>query len=365
MDKRLFKQLIIALIFLMILAGLGTGIFFALRPQPTCFDNKQNQGEEGVDCGGPCALSCEVKTLSPLTLSKVYSFLYQNRIDLVAQIFNPNENWGVKSFKYKFILYGDFGQIQEVGGSDFILPKESKLIVVPAIILNLVNNKINKIDFFFDDKNINWQKINPDLITLEAGELLPITSAKLIKPQTPSSAGQTFNFTLTLKKGMKSPQVSDLQKIFSRYYPDLYPGKKITGYFGNETLAALKKFQKKYNLPVTGIVDKATRAKLNELYGKKSATELSLEPYEAKLELTGSVFNKTALNWRKVYVVSLLCDKSNNPIAVGKVTIDNLNSQKSQPFSIRWYRDLADDLVICQKAAYTNIFDKDNILSVY
>jgi hypothetical protein len=31
------------------------------KPCPTCYDGIQNQGEEDIDCGGPCYLECEVK----------------------------------------------------------------------------------------------------------------------------------------------------------------------------------------------------------------------------------------------------------------------------------------------------------------
>lgn len=36
-------------------------------PQSTCYDNKQNQGEQGIDCGGPC-LQCK-KQLFPISIS--------------------------------------------------------------------------------------------------------------------------------------------------------------------------------------------------------------------------------------------------------------------------------------------------------
>ena len=31
---------------------------------PTCSDNIRNQGETGVDCGGPCTVKCDNQTCS-------------------------------------------------------------------------------------------------------------------------------------------------------------------------------------------------------------------------------------------------------------------------------------------------------------
>lgn len=45
-----------------------------------------------------------------------------------------------------------------------------------------------------------------------------------------------------------------------------YPEKKITGYYGDLTLGAVKKFQREYGLSETGVVNTATRKKLNEIF---------------------------------------------------------------------------------------------------
>ena len=58
MNKYIKKQIIIAFVYLIILAVIGTGFYFLfLKPTlPSCSDKIQNQGEAGVDCGGPCSL---------------------------------------------------------------------------------------------------------------------------------------------------------------------------------------------------------------------------------------------------------------------------------------------------------------------
>ncbi len=71
-------------------------------------------------------------------------------------------------------------------------------------------------------------------------------------------------FSATLKREDRHQEVSKLQEILQS--EGLFcKGCKPTGYFGYWTKAGLMNFQQKYLLPITGIVDEATRIKLNQL----------------------------------------------------------------------------------------------------
>jgi len=79
-------------------------------------------------------------------------------------------------------------------------------------------------------------------------------------------------FSEQLYRGLRHSQVSELQKFLSQY-PDLYPEKLVTGYFGPLTESAVQRFQVKYNVvqfgnPETtgfGRVGPKTFFKLNEV----------------------------------------------------------------------------------------------------
>jgi D-alanyl-D-alanine carboxypeptidase len=71
----------------------------------------------------------------------------------------------------------------------------------------------------------------------------------------------------TLTYNSSGPDVVLLQRMLSQDR-DIYPESKITGYYGNLTKNAVRKFQGKYNLPQTGIVDEVTKDKLNEIFLK-------------------------------------------------------------------------------------------------
>jgi len=70
----------------------------------TCFDGKKNQGEEGIDCGGPCP-PCEIKTAEPLKIYPTKYLIYPNSIDIIGLVENANKNLALKKIKYYFELY--------------------------------------------------------------------------------------------------------------------------------------------------------------------------------------------------------------------------------------------------------------------
>ena len=65
-------------------------------------------------------------------------------------------------------------------------------------------------------------------------------------------------FPSTLKSGSSGDYVSDLQQIL-KSDSTIYPEGLVTGYFGKLTEEAVKKLQKKYGLPETGVVDDTTQ----------------------------------------------------------------------------------------------------------
>mgnify|MGYP001598800012 FL=1 len=69
----------------------------------------------------------------------------------------------------------------------------------------------------------------------------------------------------TLAYNSSGSDVSLLQKMLSQDQ-NIYPEKNITGYYGNLTKDAVQRFQVEYNLPRTGVVDVATKNKLNEIF---------------------------------------------------------------------------------------------------
>jgi hypothetical protein len=106
MNWRLKKQIIYGSIIFLIFFLISFLIFLKIRGQviATCFDSKKNQGEEGIDCGGPCP-PCEIKHAQSLKIYPTKYLIYANSIDIVGLLENPNNNLALKKIGYYFEIY--------------------------------------------------------------------------------------------------------------------------------------------------------------------------------------------------------------------------------------------------------------------
>ena len=73
-----------------------------------------------------------------------------------------------------------------------------------------------------------------------------------------------YTFSKTLSRGDQNKQVEHLQVLLASE-PSLYQKGLITGYFGPLTENAVKTFQKRYAIPVTGTADTVTLKRLEQL----------------------------------------------------------------------------------------------------
>jgi hypothetical protein len=150
------KQLKIGFGWIIVLAIIVVGIYllFINKTTPTCFDGNKNQGEENVDCGGPCKSCNPVQSLS--IISQIFIPTTANNYDLMAKIKNPNNDQGAEMINYEFNLYD--GTDQLIGtrtGKTYILPQETKYIVEQKF---TTDKTIARIEFKFN--NISWIKLS-------------------------------------------------------------------------------------------------------------------------------------------------------------------------------------------------------------
>lgn len=165
--KRLTKQIFYGLFYLFTFSVFGFLFYLAfLKPAPTCFDGVQNQKEEGVDCGGPCAKICLPPTLQPLAVQKVQIF-YPDRqhLSLLAVVENRNPDYAAKSFKYVFKIYTKDDQLISVfPGESFIYAGEIKYLT--AVRLDAPNALAKYAEL--EIKDSNWVRaeefLKPNLV---------------------------------------------------------------------------------------------------------------------------------------------------------------------------------------------------------
>ncbi len=134
MHFRFLKQFIYGIGFLIFFGLFAFGVYSLwFKPVSSCFDHVQNQGEEGIDCGGPCAQACippDIKAISVGGIPRLFRTT-PSGISIFAEIRNPNGDYAAQNFAYTFKLYDDQNNIlREITGESFIYAGEIKYLAV-------------------------------------------------------------------------------------------------------------------------------------------------------------------------------------------------------------------------------------------
>lgn len=153
--KRIQKQIIVAILFFVFWGLVSFGISRFFVKGATCFDGIKNQKELAIDCGGPCkACMPTLEKIRTLKIKTVRSM--ENSFDFLAQIENPNREYGSSSLSYQFEAFDQSGNsIKKVEGTTFILPSETKYVIETPIMLSSDPVKIT-----FSVKNMSWEKFS-------------------------------------------------------------------------------------------------------------------------------------------------------------------------------------------------------------
>jgi hypothetical protein len=125
------KRLLIYLVgFLISLSLLIFSLFWYFYPTASCIDGKQNQNEQGVDCGGVCPKACISTTLAPKVLWIRVLPAGSGKYDVAVAIENQNSDRGVKNIGYKIRIYDKQGVILNTReGSTYLNPLEKAVVV--------------------------------------------------------------------------------------------------------------------------------------------------------------------------------------------------------------------------------------------
>lgn len=141
-SRRAFKQIIIGAVFLLAFSLVGFSIYRGLREEPTCFDGRRNQGEEGTDCGVICGNTCldQLKALEipAVNLFRVQESFQDNDYDILLKVRNPNVRFGASQFKYEISLFNvDNELIGEQSGFGYILPGQVRYLFIPRLVTKI------------------------------------------------------------------------------------------------------------------------------------------------------------------------------------------------------------------------------------
>lgn len=201
--KRIIKRLVIITVYLTVVAFVAAGLFFLLRAKPTCTDGKRNQGEEKIDCGGPCAPCEEIPVIENIqVLQKMLIPAGQGKYDVLIKIRNPNAPFGVAGLDYSLNFLDEKGLIVEKrDGSAFILPAQTKHILEFNIAL-----KEKPESFSFNIKSFRWQKFSefeePNIIVYGREFNLPVGAGEFAQLKAKIQNRSNYDFRKVTTKAI-------------------------------------------------------------------------------------------------------------------------------------------------------------------
>jgi hypothetical protein len=177
-DKRRIVYFTIFVIFIIVVIGIP-GYILWYKP-PTCFDNKKNQGEQEIDCGGPCVKLCKAQEVEPVVEWQQIFRVTPDVYTAVAYVHNPNLGAESINAPYTFTLYSETNnKITTRKGHVYIPPGKSFAVIDPGII---IRGEVPVRAIFEFDNEYTWRGVSGEQIALEVRNKLltdPKTSPTL------------------------------------------------------------------------------------------------------------------------------------------------------------------------------------------
>ena len=174
------RKLVYFLVFIIIFGALiGTPAYFLLHKDPTCFDNQQNQTEDGIDCGGPCVKLCNPLELLPVVMWQQSFEVSPGVYSAAAYIQNPNLNGIATNVPYTFTLSDADNNVIATRSGTTNIPAGKNFALFEGGISVATATPV-RTDFSFT-KTINWvaTRTKEDLQVQNIAILNPLTSPSI------------------------------------------------------------------------------------------------------------------------------------------------------------------------------------------
>jgi len=181
-----------AAIIIVILSGIGVGIYYAfLHDAPSCSDRRQNQDEEGIDCGGVCTRICLASLAAPQVTFVRPVVSGPGRTDVIAYIENPNLSAKAEAAHYTIELYDANNAVVATKEGTVDLPP----LRTPLFVPNFFSGEQTTLRAFLtiDSASLDWFDYEDTRVILttrdvvvEHPDTLPRIKATLENPSTKS-----------------------------------------------------------------------------------------------------------------------------------------------------------------------------------
>lgn len=121
-----------------VLAGIivlvGLPLFLVFYKAPSCNDGKQNQGEDGIDCGGPCVKLCPSAFLPPEVIWTKFEPIAPGLYNVAAYIINNNLTGAAYDVPYEMQLFDSEGVLITYKYGSMTIPPHRNTLAFQAAV---------------------------------------------------------------------------------------------------------------------------------------------------------------------------------------------------------------------------------------
>jgi len=150
------RQSMIVVVIIVVLLALIIPFVLALSPKPTCFDEKKNQDEIQIDCGGICQKVCSIQA-APLAVLWERPFpVAEGVYSAVAYVSNINPTFVARNVPYNFKFYDEKNILIVEHRGVIDIPAKSDFPVFEGGI-GVGKAKVKSVFFEFTETP-NWEK---------------------------------------------------------------------------------------------------------------------------------------------------------------------------------------------------------------
>ncbi len=185
------RFIILSILGAIVIAIVAVTLIATLHHTPSCTDGIQNQGEQGVDCGGPCPYLCSALEQPPTVLFTTLVGNGQGRMDVVAEIENKNTDAAAKAVPYTIDLYdASHTLLRELSGTVDLAPGATVPVYIPGV--GTGTQAVATAFLSIDASAVQWYRLaqNPRTIpqvsdvSVSATSTAPMITASLTDPST-------------------------------------------------------------------------------------------------------------------------------------------------------------------------------------
>ncbi len=185
------RFIILSILGAVVLAIAAVTIIATLHHTPSCTDGIQNQGEQGVDCGGPCPYLCSANENPPTVLFTALVGNGQGRTDVIAEIENKNTDAAAKNVPYTIALYNaSHVLVRDISGSVDLAPGATVPVYLPGV--ESGTHTVTSAFLSIDPAEVHWYRLASDPrivpqvsnVVVAATSTAPLITATLDNPST-------------------------------------------------------------------------------------------------------------------------------------------------------------------------------------